>query len=153
MLFKKVYNSLIFAFLVLGSISLHAQDSSDESFAKFAEYTQGSTLEMDFSIVDQLLHAGVLNMGPSKRTYAKRSEASLGTRLKQTIDGATENEANRFFYETLKKDQKKIRKLRKELEAIPSITPLKEYSRGLISILAELISSYADKRTRAYLSN
>ena len=140
MLFKKVYNSLIFALLTLASISLHAQDSSDESFAKFAEYTEGSTLEMDFSIVDQLLHAGVLNMGPSKRTYAKRSEASLGTRLKQTIDGATENEANRFFYETLKKDQKKIRKLRKELEAIPSITPLKEYSRE--ALLAYWLNLY-----------
>jgi hypothetical protein len=84
---------------------------------------------MDFSIVDQLLNAGVMNMGPSTRAYARKTLPSTGTRFTQTIDRATENEANRFFYENLKKDQEKILKLRKELEAIPSFTPLNQYTK------------------------
>ncbi|MBF7074772.1 DUF547 domain-containing protein [Glaciecola sp. MH2013] len=104
-------------------------DTSTDSYAKFAEFSEDASLEMDFSIVDQLLHAGVMNMGPSTRAYAELSRPPTGTRLKQTIDGATENEANRFFYENLAKEQHKILKLRKELEAIPAATPLKLYTK------------------------
>lgn len=134
MCFNRFLSTSIFIFSLLVSINSNARESiAQESNAgpldKFFEYTKDSKLQMDFSVVDQLLHAGVLNMGPSTRAYAKRSLASLGTRLKQSIDGATENEANRFFYENLKKDQEKILNLRKELEGIPSITPLSQYTK------------------------
>jgi hypothetical protein len=109
--------------------SLIAQQNNAETYTKFSEFTESSTLEMDFSIVDQMLHAGVMNMGPSTRAYAQAEIASTGTRLTQKIDRATENEANRFFYESLKKDQDKILRLRKELEAIPSFTPLNQYTK------------------------
>ena len=49
--------------------------------------------------------------------------------MKQYIDGATENESNRFFYENLKQDQAKILNLRQELEAIPSETPLHQFTK------------------------
>ena len=107
-----------------------ASEQSTSSLVKFTEYTQDSTKKMDFVVVDQLLHAGVLNMGFSTRAYAKKSKHTLGTRFKQKVVGATENEGIRFFYERLKKDKHKILKLRQELEAIPSSTPLNEYSRN-----------------------
>ena len=109
--------------------SLIAQQSSTEEYAKFSEFTEKSKLKMDFSIVDQLLHAGVMNMGPSTRAYAKNLSPSTGTRLTQTVDRATENEANRFFYENLNEDQEQILKLRNELETIPSFTPLNQYTK------------------------
>lgn len=109
--------------------SLIAQQSNTETYPKFSKFTENSKLEMDFSIVDQLLHAGVMNMGPSTRAYAKNLAPSTGTRLTQKIDRATENESNRFFYENIKKDQEQILKLRKELETIPSFTPLNQYTK------------------------
>ncbi|MFT6328826.1 MAG: hypothetical protein ACJAYN_000753 [Bermanella sp.] len=129
MFFNRFLSASIFIFSLLVSINSNADESNAGSLAKFFEYTEDSKLQMDFSVVDQLLHAGVLNMGPSTRAYAQRSSASLGTRLKQSIDGATENEANRFFYENLQKDQEKILNLRKQLEAIPNITPLSQYTK------------------------
>lgn len=124
--FLKVSFSLV---LLLITGSIFALQSDTEKYSKFSEYAESSTLEMDFSIVDQLLHAGVMNMGPSTRAYAQAEIASTGTRLTQKVDRATENEANRFFYENLKKDQEKILRLRKELEAIPSLTPLNQYTK------------------------
>ncbi|QOL24719.1 DUF547 domain-containing protein [Thalassotalea sp. LPB0316] len=110
-------------------IQVLADDVDKQSIAKLTQYDDASTATMDFTVVDHLLHAGVLNMGPSTRAYAKKSKHTLGTRFKQHVDGATENEANRFFYERLKKDQDKILKLRKELEALPTQTPLNAYNR------------------------
>ncbi len=120
--------STIFVLMSLSG-SLIAQQSNTEKYTKFSEFTENSKLEMDFSIVDQLLHAGVMNMGPSTRAWARKQPPSTGTRFTQTVDRATENEANRFFYENLKEDQEKILKLRKELEAIPSLTPLNQYTK------------------------
>jgi len=68
-------------------------------------------------------------MGPSTRAFARSIAPSTGTRLTQAVDTATENEANRFFYEILKKDQEQILILRNELEAIPSVTPLNQYTK------------------------
>lgn len=129
-MYKRFLGVSIISLLISLSGSLIAQQSNTEKYAQFSEFTENSKLEMDFSIVDQLLHAGVMNMGPSTRAYAKDDgPPSTGTRLTQTIDLATENEANRFFYENLKEDQEKILKLRKELETIPSFTPLNQYSK------------------------
>lgn len=118
-----------FIFLVVFSASSISAESTSNDFDKFSEFTEGSNLQMDFSIVDQLLHAGVVNMGPSTRAYARKTRATTGTLLRQNVDGATENEANRFFYENLKHDQADILLLRQELEAIPSTTPLKQYTK------------------------
>lgn len=140
MFFQRLFITSIFAVVLFASLYSNASNHAAESFTKFSEYTEGSKLEMDFSIVDQLLHAGVLNMGPSKRTLAAKTSPSLGTNLRQHVDRPTENEANRFFYENLKADQEKILKLRKELEAIASIRPLKEYSRE--ALLAYWLNLY-----------
>ena len=129
MLFNRFLSASIFVFLSLTSVSSNSEELTAESLAKLVEYTEGSTLTMDFIIVNRFLNAGVVNMGPSTRAYTRNTRASLGTRLRQTIDGATENEANRFFYETLTDQQDQILILREELEAIPSITPLNQYSK------------------------
>jgi hypothetical protein len=129
-MYKRFLDVSIIVVLMSFSGSLIALQSNTEKYSNFSEFTGNSKLEMDFSIVDQLLHAGVMNMGPSTRAYAKNvTPSSTGTRLTQTVDRATENEANRFFYETLKEEQEKILKLRKELEAIPSFTPLNQYTK------------------------
>lgn len=139
-MYKKFLTVSIVFFLILLSVSLTAEQVNSQKYARFSEYTENASLEMDFSIVDQLLHAGVVNMGPSTRAYAQRAKPPTGTRLRQTVDGATENEANRFFYENLKEDQDKILKLRKELESIPSLTPLNQYSRE--ALLAYWLNLY-----------
>lgn len=128
-MYKRFFDVAIVFVLMSLSGSLIALESNAEKYAKFSEFTENSELAMDFSIVDKLLHAGVLNMGPSTRAYAKSIAPSTGTRLTQAVDIPTENEANRFFYEILKKDQEQILILRNELEAIPSSTPLNQYTK------------------------
>ena len=98
--------STIFVLMSLSG-SLIAQQSNTEKYTKFSEFTENSKLEMDFSIVDQLLHAGVMNMGPSTRAWARKQPPSTGTRFTQTVDRATENEANRFFTKISRKTRKK----------------------------------------------
>lgn len=127
-MFKRLFEVSVLTVLLTVSGSLIAQQGNTLNYAKYSEFTENSQLEMDFSVVDQLMHAGVMNMGPSTRAFARPVPPSTGTRLTQTVDRATENEANRFFYESLKKDQEKILRLRKELEAIPSVTPLNQFT-------------------------
>jgi hypothetical protein len=128
-MYKRLLGVSIAFVLMSLSGSLIAVESNTEEYARFSEFTENSTLEMDFSIVDQLLYAGVLNMGPSTRAYADKIDSPTGTRLTQSVDRATENEANRFFYENLKSQQEEILKLRTELETIPSLTPLNQYTK------------------------
>lgn len=159
---KPMTHVSVICMLLSMSAGLMALQTDNQTYTQYSEFTENSTLEMDFSIVDQLLHAGVMNMGPSTRAYAKVVKASTGTRLKQTIDGATENEANRFFYENLKKDQAKILKLRNELEAIPTATPLNQYSKKAqlaywlnlynVSIINELAIIYPLNNLRPVLT-
>lgn len=159
---KPMTHVSVICMLLSMSAGLMALQTENQTYTHYSEFTENSTLEMDFSIVDQLLHAGVMNMGPSTRAYAKVVKASTGTRLKQTIDGATENEANRFFYENLKKDQAKILKLRNELEAIPTATPLNQYSKKAqlaywlnlynVSIINELAIIYPLNNLRPVLT-
>jgi len=107
------------------SIAMLTEDKLPE---QFAGSTENSTLSMDFSVVDELLHAGVLDMGQSTRNRSKASKPQTGTRMKQPVDRYTESEANRFFYESLIKQQEEILNLRKNLELIPSETPLHLYT-------------------------
>ncbi|NMP30605.1 DUF547 domain-containing protein [Thalassotalea sp. M1531] len=95
----------------------------------YSQHAEKSTLSMDFTVVNELLHAGVLDMGRSTRSWAKSVRPNTGTRMRHNIDGATENETNRFFYENLAEEQEKIVKLRKSLESIPSDTPLSFYTK------------------------
>ena len=96
---------------------------------QFTGYTKNSTLRMDFSSVDELLYAGVLDMGYSKRKRAKLFKPKLGTRMRQYVNAQTGNEANRFFYENLTKEQEEISLLKQYLENIPTATPLNLYSK------------------------
>jgi len=128
-MYKRFFHASILFVLVAFCGRLIALEANAEKYAQYSEFTENSELAMDFSIVDKLLNAGVLDMGPSTRAFARSIAPSTGTRLTQAVDTATENEANRFFYEILKKDQEQILILRNELEAIPSVTPLNQYTK------------------------
>ncbi|NVK55495.1 MAG: DUF547 domain-containing protein [Alteromonadaceae bacterium] len=104
--------------------TVSATSDRPETHLHFDKHAQRATVTIDYSVLNQLLHAGVLNMGRSTRKYADKATPLTGTRMRQPTDGATENEANRFFYEKLAQEQEKILRLRKELEAIPTLTPM-----------------------------
>lgn len=125
---KIIRNTALIGMLACSNSVFASNDSSDLPLL-YAKYAEKPSLTMDFTVVNQLLHAGVLDMGRSTRARAKDVRPGTGTRMRQTIDQATDNEANRFFFENLKKDQAKILKLRKNLENIPSETPLHLYTK------------------------
>ncbi|MDC8832479.1 DUF547 domain-containing protein [Alteromonas gilva] len=122
---NKAVKILITGLVCSVAMNVAATSSEPKAHVHFNQHAERATQSLDYSVLNQLLHAGVLNMGRSTRKYADKATPLTGTRMRQPIDGATENEANRFFYENLAQEQVKILKLRKELEAIPTVTPMK----------------------------
>jgi len=127
---KVTRKATVFGMLFCASTVAFANTSTANVATHFSQYAESSTLTMDFTVVNELLHAGVMDMGRSTRSWASKVRPSLGTRMKHKVNGATDNEANRFFYENLTAEQEKILKLRKSLENIPTEdTPLHLYTK------------------------
>jgi hypothetical protein len=129
MKFLSIQITLISCFLCFFTIPL-VTFAEDNLPIQFAGDTSNSNISMDFSLVDELLDASVLDMGSSKRSKAKRNIANIGTRLKQIVNTATDNEGNRFSYELFNKEQKEnLNVIKIYLENIPAQTPLNLYSK------------------------
>jgi len=105
--------------------------AEDKQYPQFMEDTPNSKLKIDFEPVNLMLDANVLNMGPSRRTSAKRAELALGTKLRHHVAVATHNEGNRFTYELIigNKHQDKVSEIKRYLESLPSQTPLHLYTK------------------------
>lgn len=129
MKFYKLGKYLAILCTLFVSATSTAFNVENKLLSQFSGYTENSTKSMDFSAVNEMLHAGVLNMGPSSRERIKPFVARTGTRLKQTVDTYTDGEANRFYYESLKDEQDQLLLLKQYLEYIPTETPLDLYSR------------------------
>jgi len=157
-----IKKTIIYSCLLFSTASM-AMLEEGKLPTQFSGSTETSTLRMDFRVVNDLLHAGVLKMGYSTRGRAHSSRARLGTRMKQFVDTYTENESNRFFYETLKKDQAKILKLRNYLENIPAETPLNLYSKNEqlaywlnlynVTLINEIAKIYPKNDLKRFLAN
>lgn len=125
---RTLISMTLIAFVHL-SMSTNANATEIDLAQHFSSYSEESPLEMDFSVVNEMLHAGVIYMGYSTRKLSERPKEIFGTRFRHYKDRATENEANRFFYESLVKQQQEIDLLKQSLELIPEETPLNLYSK------------------------
>ncbi|MCO4798767.1 MAG: DUF547 domain-containing protein [Colwelliaceae bacterium] len=161
---KKVVGKTAFlGLLFCASSTALANEPATDLSTHFSLYAQSPTLAMDFTVVNQLLHAGVINMGRSTRSWAANVRPSTGTRMRHNLDSATDNETNRFFYENLKEEQKKIVKLRKNLESIPTETPLHLYTQEQqlaywlnlynVSVINEIAKLYPVENLQKYLAS
>jgi len=106
--------------------------AKESSYPQFNGDTPDAKINMDFELVDAMLSANVINMGPSRRVNARRTDkAAIGTRLTAHINVATHNEGNRFSYELIKhnKHEDKVAAIKQYLESLPTQTPLNLYTK------------------------
>ena len=121
----------------------------------FRGYDNSSELAINYDDFSDLLRAVVVDVGPSPRFIADPSRAATGTRMKQRVKRFTENEGNRFFYETFQDNeeaQQYLRNIQHRLEQLPSERPLSRFSRDEqlafwlnlynVTVLNEVIDAY-----------
>ncbi|KGJ96199.1 DUF547 domain-containing protein [Colwellia psychrerythraea] len=158
--FKKLGFSCAFTFAIIASNTL----AEDKLPTQFTDVTLDSKLKIDFEPVNDMLDANVFNMGPSRRVNAKRPRASMGTKLKRAISASTHNEANRFTYELIQKNnhEDKVTAIKLYLESIPAKTSLKQYNRAEqlaywlnlynITVINEIVKRYPRIRLKKLLT-
>ncbi|MGB5290956.1 MAG: DUF547 domain-containing protein, partial [Lysobacterales bacterium] len=121
-------------------------------------------LTIDYRDLDSLLNTVVLNTGRSDRKKAARVESETGTRMKVSINRATANEGNRFYYEVFDnnaENQQTIAKIQSRLENIPKAIPLEKFSRDEqlaywlnlynITIVKEIVDVYPERKLEELL--
>ncbi len=124
----------------------------------FQRFDADSSLTIDYTDLNSLLEALVLETGRSSREKASPSQSQTGTRMKMSVNRATINEGNRFFFEVFvdnEKNKQTLGKIRNRLENIPALTPLEKFSRGEqlaywinlynVTILEEIIEVYPQR--------
>ena len=120
--------------LVCGFFSINAVASAPATTVPepFRGYDANSKLTIDYRDLDSLLDTVVLYTGRSNRKKASSNRGSTGTRMKVSVNRATINEGNRFYFEVFDdspENQQTISKIRSRLESIPAAFPLEKFSR------------------------
>ncbi len=156
----KKYNFVV-SFLVFALISINAiADTTISTVPEpFRGFDDNSNLTIDYRDLDSLLNTVVLNTGRSDRKKAARVESETGTRMKVSINRATANEGNRFYYEVFDnnaENQQTIAKIQSRLENIPKAIPLEKFSRDEqlaywlnlynITIVKEIVDVYPERK-------
>lgn len=127
---KLRYTVFYYLILTCGFIT-NSFASEDNLPAPFKGHNADSKYAINYMDYDAILKTSVLTMGRSTRAIAKKKNANIGTRLKANINKLTALEGNRFFFESYKEEEYKqlLTQIRKSLENLPSIVPLKEFSK------------------------
>lgn len=161
----KKYNFVV-SFLVFALISINAiADTTISTVPEpFRGFDDNSNLTIDYRDLDSLLNTVVLNTGRSDRKKAARVESETGTRMKVSINRATANEGNRFYYEVFDnnaENQQTIAKIQSRLENIPKAIPLEKFSRDEqlaywlnlynITIVKEIVDVYPERKLEELL--
>ena len=157
---------LLVTFLVCGffSVSTFANTTDSTVPEPFRGYDAKSKLTIDYRDLDSLLDTVVLNTGRSNRKKAATSHSTTGTRMKVSVNRATVNEGNRFFFEVFESnaDNRQILlKIRTRLENIPNAVSLEKFSRDEqlaywinlynVTMLEEIVKVYPEHKLEELL--
>jgi hypothetical protein len=152
---------IIFGLLTVSGIAVAAISDVPEVF-------QGSDESSKYTIryddLTDILSLAVVNVGRSTREVAAPRQADTGTRMKMNIKRTTNNEGNRFYFETFKNNEearKVLIGIQKSLEALPDEAALKYFSRDEqlvywlnlynVTMLNELIQVYPKRNLKKIL--
>ena len=128
---NKIYS--IVTLLVCGVFSVTTAASNTSTVPElFHGFDANSNLVIDYTDLDSLLDAVVLDTGRSTRAKADPNHAKTGTRMKAKVNLYTVSEGNRFYYEIFKdndQNQQTLANIRARLESIPLAVPLEKFSR------------------------
>jgi len=151
---------ILVSFFICGFLSINAVANVGDSTVPdpFQRFDEHSKLTINYSDLDSLLDSVVLNTGRSNRKKAGHTQSQTGTRMKLSVNRATVNEGNRFFFEIFEdseENQQTLRRIRSRLENIPAAYPLEQFSRDEqlaywinlynVTILDEIVKVYPER--------
>ena len=152
---------LLVTFLVCGFFSINTFANTTDSTVPepFRGYDAKSKLTIDYRDLDSLLDTVVLNTGRSNRKKAASSHSQTGTRMKVSVNRATVNEGNRFFFEVFENNadnRQVLLKIRTRLENIPNVVSLEKFSRDEqlaywinlynVTMLEQIVKVYPERK-------
>ncbi len=162
---KKYFLSVTFIVCGVFSLSALANVAASTVPEPFQGFDDNSKLTIDYSDLDSLLDAVVLNTGRSNRKKASPTHSKTGTRMKVTVNRSTVSEGNRFYFEVFQdneQNQATLRQIRNRLENIPAAKPLKYFSREVqlaywinlynVTILDEIVQIYPERELEDLLT-
>ncbi|TGV20929.1 DUF547 domain-containing protein [Pseudoalteromonas sp. MEBiC 03607] len=109
--------------------SLSAFAKIDKLPEEFSDFSLNRDIKVSYEDLDALLEITVLDMGMSDRS-SRKSQSSIGTRMKSHKNNDTALEANRFLFESVSQSEIKdgFHKIRISLEKLPDEVSLNELS-------------------------
>ena len=109
--------------------SLSSYAKINELPEEFSDFSLNRDIRISYEDLDNLLEITVLDMGRSDRS-SRKSQSSIGTRMKSHKNNDTALEANRFLFEAVTKSEIKdgFHKIRVSLEKVPDEISLNELS-------------------------
>ena len=123
----------LFVFFVTWCADCFAGAADSAGAEQFQEFDASSERTIDYGILTQWLQAVVVDIGRSDRGKAAPTHPGIGTRIKPKIKRATIYEGNRVYFEAFEgnDDAKQLlRDIRKSLEQLPDVAPLKYFNRS-----------------------
>ncbi len=156
----------ILALLVCGFFSIGALASTTATSVPepFRGHDENSKLTIDYRDLDSLLDTVVLYTGRSDRKKASTTRSTTGTRMKVSVNRATINEGNRFYFEVFAnnpQNQQTINKIQNRLENIPAAVALEKFSRDEqlaywinlynITLIEEIVKIYPEPNLKDLL--
>ncbi|MGS2720208.1 DUF547 domain-containing protein [Paraglaciecola aestuariivivens] len=157
---------LVFLNCVLFFLTINSLNADElKVLEPFAAYSRDSTYTISYDDLDQIYKASVLNTGMSKRAKARKSTATIGSRIKTNVKRLTALESNRFFFESFKTDEQKalLTNIRKSLETLPTTASLKHFSKTEqlaywlnlynVTVLDELLKIYPEKYLEDFMED
>jgi len=130
----------------------------------FQSSDENSKYTINYDDLTSLLRTVVVDVGRSRREIAAPTHAKTGTRMKTSVKRSTQNEGNRFYYETFSKNNEArqvLAAIQKSLEQVPSDVSLEYFSRKEqlaywlnlynVTILNEIIKIYPKRNLKKLL--
>ena len=77
---------------------------NQEKFSQFHQYDEKSNITLEYTDYGQILNASVIDLGMSDRYRISQNTTKIGTRLSSNPKPSTATEANRFYYDSYKKN-------------------------------------------------
>ncbi len=142
-------------FLGLFSTCEAAAASTSAVPGPFQGSDETSENTINYDDLSKIYRVSVVNVGLSNREKVAPTHAATGTRMKTSINRTTNNEGNRFYYESYagNEDARKVLlAIQKSLEKVPDQVPLERFSRDEqlaywlnlynVTVLNEIIKEY-----------
>lgn len=161
---KRILRKFVVISLAVSALWAATGFGADPVPEPFRGHNPDSRFTINYSDVDAILSAMVVELGQSTREVADTDIAPTGTRMTTRVSRSTSREGNRFYFEEFKENEEyrtALHNVRLSLEAIPGRMPLEHFTRTEqlaywlnlhnITLIDELVRIYPERNLRKEL--